>query len=54
MKFKPKVANSLKDPDMPEFVKSAVDMVVDESYPIIVDEVKYQFRMSMYKPTMTF
>ncbi|KAL4465854.1 hypothetical protein ABPG74_004091 [Tetrahymena malaccensis] len=53
LKFKPKVANSIKDPDMPEFVKQGIDVAVDETYPIILDEVKYQFRMKMFKPKKT-
>ena len=43
-KLKPKVKKALKDPDMFECVKRTVDELVDELWPDIEEEVRYQLK----------
>jgi hypothetical protein len=40
-KARPKVKQAVKDPDMCQFVKDAVDVVVDSSWEVLTDEIKY-------------
>lgn len=49
-KQKPKVATKFKDPDMCECIKRAIDGLVDDTWPLVINEVKYQLRMENNAP----
>lgn len=43
-RLKPKIKVALKDPDMCECVKKSVDELVDELWPDIEEEMRYQLK----------
>lgn len=49
-KFRPILKDSLQDPYMPNFMKKLIDDIVDDVFPLLEEEIRYNFRLIIAEP----